>query len=308
MEKHILELKNVFVTAETKSGSSTIIQDICFTADKGDRLAIVGESGCGKTMTAMAIFGLLPGNCHAAGKIYLNGKNLLELKPKEMNAFRGKAFAFIPQNGSEFLNPVLKIKYQMFETFKANGINKKRDMLAKATDLLYQVGFENPETILNKYSFQLSGGMAQRVILAIGLSSSPQFVIADEPTRGVDEKNALLFLNRLDESFQNSAVILITHSIDIAERCNKIAVMYAGMIMEYGDAKEILQQPVHPYTQSLIHALPENGFEIYQNPDGIQSETGCPFYAQCPKAKTICAEQIPQLHQIGTVWRRCFFV
>lgn len=86
--------------------------------------------------------------------------------------------------------------------------------------------------------------------------------------------------------------ILITHSIDIAERCNKIAVMYAGMIMEYGDAKEILQQPVHPYTQSLIHALPENGFEIYQNPDGIQSETGCPFYAQCPKAKTICAEQI----------------
>ena len=251
---------------------------------------------------------MLPGNCHAAGKIYLNGKNLLELKPKEMNAFRGKEFAFIPQNGSEFLNPVLKIKYQMFETFKANGINKKRDMLAKAIDLLYQVGFENPETILNKYSFQLSGGMAQRVILAIGLSSSPQLVIADEPTRGVDEKNALLFLDRLDESFQNSAVILITHSIDIAGRCNKIAVMYAGMIMEYGDAKEILRQAVHPYTQSLIHALPENGFEIYQNPDGIQSETGCPFYAQCPIAKNICAEQIPQLHQVDTVWRRCFFV
>ena len=308
MEKHILELKNVFVTAETKSGSSTIIQDIGFTADKGDRLAIVGESGCGKTMTAMAIFGLLPGNCHAAGKIYLNGKNLLELKPKEMNALRGKEFAFIPQNGSEFLNPVLKIKYQMFETFKANGINKKRDMLAKAIDLLYQVGFENPETILNKYSFQLSGGMAQRVILAIGLSSSPQLVIADEPTRGVDEKNALLFLDSLDESFQNSAVILITHSIDIAGRCNKIVVMYAGMIMEYGDAKEILRQAVHPYTQSLIHALPENGFEIYQNPDGIQSETGCPFYAQCPMAKNICAEQIPQLHQVDTVWRRCFFV
>ena len=308
MEKHILELKNVFVTAETKSGSSAIIQDIGFTADKGDRLAIVGESGCGKTMTAMAIFGLLPGNCHAAGKIYLNGKNLLELKPKEMNAFRGKEFAFIPQNGSEFLNPVLKIKYQMFETLKANGIKKKRDMLAKAIDLLYQVGFENPKTILNKYSFQLSGGMAQRVILAIGLSSSPQLVIADEPTRGVDEKNALLFLDRLDESFQNSAVILITHSIDIAGRCNKIAVMYAGMIMEYGDAKEILQQAVHPYTRSLIHALPENGFEIYQNPDGIQSETGCPFYAQCSIAKNICAEQIPQLHQVDTVWRRCFFV
>ena len=99
------------------------------------------------------------------------------------------------------------------------------------------------------------------------------------------KKNALLFLNRLDESFQNSAVILITHSIDIAERCNKIAVMYAGMIMEYGDAKEILQQPVHPYTQSLIHALPENGFEIYQNPDGIQSETGCPFYVNAQKRK-----------------------
>ena len=308
MEKHVLELKDVSVTAKTKSGMSTIIHDICFTADKGDRLAIVGESGCGKTMTAMAIFGLLPGNCHATGKIYLNGKNLLELKPKEMNAFRGKEFAFIPQNGSEFLNPVLKIKYQMFETLKANGIKKKRDMFAKATNLLYQDGLENPETILNKYSFQLSGGMAQRVILAIGLSSSPQLVIADEPTRGVDEKNALLFLDRLDDSFQNSAVILITHSIDIAERCNKIAVMYAGMIMEYGDAKVILQQAAHPYTQSLINALPENGFNIYQNPAGVSSETGCPFYAQCPKAKNICTEQIPKLHQVDTVWRRCFFV
>lgn len=308
MEKNVLELKNVFVTAETKSGSSTMIQDICFTVDKGERLAIVGESGCGKTMTAMAIFGLLPGNCHATGKIYLNGKNLLELRPKEMNALRGQDFAFIPQNGSEFLNPVLKIKYQMFETLRANGMKKKRDMLAKATDLLYQVGFEHPETILNKYSFQLSGGMAQRVILAIGLSSSPQLVIADEPTRGVDEKNALLFLDRLDESFQNSAVILITHSIDIAGRCNKIAVMYAGMIMEYGDAKEILQQAIHPYTQSLINALPENGFEVYQNLNDIQPATGCPFYAQCPKAETICAEQIPQLHQVDTVWRRCFFV
>ena len=102
MEKHILELKNVFVTVETKSGSSTIIQDICFTADKGDRLAIVGESGCGKTMTAMAIFGLLPGNCHAAGKIYLNGKNLLELKPKEMNAFRGKRSHLSPKTVQNF--------------------------------------------------------------------------------------------------------------------------------------------------------------------------------------------------------------
>ena len=158
-------------------------------------------------------------------------------------------------------------------------------MLEKATDLLYQVGFENPETILNKYSFQLSGGMSQRVILAIGLSSSPQLVIADEPTRGVDEKNALLFLNRLDESFQNSAVILITHSIDIAERCNKIAVMYAGMIMEYGDAKEILQQPVHPYTQSLIHALPENGFEIYQNPEWNTVRNRMPFLCSMPKSE-----------------------
>ena len=157
MEKHILELKNVFVTAETKRGSSTIIQDIGFMADKGDRLAIVGESGCGKSTLLKLMMRFWDvnngsGNCHAAGKIYLNGKNLLELKPKEMNALRGKEFAFIPQNGSEFLNPVLKIKYQMFETFKANGINKKRDMLAKAIDLLYQVGFENPETILNIYS------------------------------------------------------------------------------------------------------------------------------------------------------------
>lgn len=307
MEKHVLELKNMSVTAETKNGTSKIIQDICFTADKGDRLAIVGESGCGKTMTAMAIFGLLPANCHATGKIFLNGINLLELKPKEMNALRGKDFAFIPQNGSEFLNPVLKIKYQMFETLRANGMKKKQDMLAKATDLLYQVGFEHPETILNKYSFQLSGGMAQRVILAIGLSSSPRLVIADEPTRGVDEKNALLFLDRLDQSFKDSAVIIITHSIDIAERCNKIAVMYAGMIMEYGDAKKILQQTVHPYTQSLINALPENGFEVCKNQNDVQSETGCPFYTQCPKARTICAEKIPQLHQVDTVWRRCFF-
>lgn len=143
--RNYLELKNVFVTAETKSGSSTIIQDICFTADKGDRLAIVGESGCGKTMTAMAIFGLLPGNCHAAGKIYLNGKNLLELKPKEMNAFRGKAFAFIPQNGSEFLNPVLKIKYKCLKHPKRRNKQKAGHCLQKQLIYYIKLILRNPK-------------------------------------------------------------------------------------------------------------------------------------------------------------------
>lgn len=311
MKENLLEVRKLSIVANTKKGKFFIVKNVSFEVNKGERLGIIGESGCGKTMTAMSIFGLLPDNCSAEGSILLNKTNLLNLKEKELNKMRGKELVLIPQNGSEFLNPVFKVKFQMYETLRLNGFKKAKEieLRIRAINLLKTVGFENPKDILEKYPFQLSGGMAQRVILAIGLASTPQIVVSDEPTRGVDEKNARLFLIQLEQVFKESAVIIITHSMSVVKRCNKILVLYAGMVMEYGPAKEILENPCHPYTKSLIAALPSNGFSILENTEKNSNQTqGCPFYGRCYKAQSKCFEKVPPLTKVENVYRRCYCV
>lgn len=308
MENRVIELKGVSISARTKRSISYIIQDMNFTVNAGEMMAIVGESGCGKTMTAMSILGLLPSNCNANGEILLENKNLLALRKREIHYLRGRDVVLIPQNGSEFLNPVLKVRYQIFETLRSNGMRSKKEMEKKAVQLLREVGFADPKAVLDQYPFQLSGGMAQRVILAIGLSSSPKLVIADEPTRGVDNNNTKLFLDQLNRVFTKSAVIIITHSIDLALQCDKLLVMYAGRVMEYGNSDMILSHTTHPYTKNLISALPSNGFQVNaEERCDSQEEKGCPFYSMCPKAAQKCAEEIPPLVMTSTGQRRCYF-
>ena len=208
-----------------------------------------------------------------------------------MNQRRGDSLVLIPQSGADFLNPVLKVRYQIAETLKKAGIQEKQALKKESAALLQRVGFQDPEEVLNKYPFQLSGGMAQRVILAIGLAFSPKLVIADEPTRGIDEETSKLYLAQLTDIFSTSAVIMITHNISIARNCQKLLAMYAGEWMEYGDTQTILKAPVHPYTQSLIRALPDNGFVLsasFLQDDRSHLRHGCPFYGRCPSALDIC--------------------
>ena len=309
--KKILSVTGLSINSQLKHGSHCIVNDLSFDLEKGETLAIVGESGCGKTMTALSIFGLLPENCTASGIISFENANLLSASEKDLNKMRGVDFVLIPQSGADFLNPGLKIRTQIYETLKKTGLRSKQLLEKTACDLLSRVSFQNPDSILNKYPFQLSGGMAQRVVLAMGLAFSPKLVVADEPTRGIDSKTSIAYLKELTSVFQDSGIIIITHDISVAEYCKNIFVMYAGECMEYGDCTQILGSPSHPYTKSLISALPINGFALdFPNVSLSQTDpqNGCAFCSQCPHSNKNCTLNKPPVHIVNQTKVRCHYV
>jgi ABC-type dipeptide/oligopeptide/nickel transport system ATPase component len=210
-------------------------------------------------MTALSLLGLLPGNCRATGTARLDGTDLLALGEGELKKRRGRELALIPQSGGAFLNPVFTVRSHLYETLRKAGIKGAGELRRESLSLLRRAGFQEPEDALGKYPFQLSGGMAQRVVLAIGLAFSPKLVIADEPTRGIDEETAGLFLAELERAFPRSAVIIITHNIGLAKTCSRLLVIHDGRMIEYGDSEAVFRASRHPYTKSLIDGLPENG-------------------------------------------------
>ena len=307
--KTAIEFEQLSIVADLTGGKRYIVHDLSFCIHEKERLAIVGESGSGKTMTAMALFGLLPENCHAAGKILYQSRNVLTMREREIERMRGKEFVLMPQSGADFLNPSLKVRYQVYETLRKCGI-EKRNLAEKASELLGRVGFSDPASVLNKYPFQLSGGMAQRVVLAIGLASDSKVVVCDEPTRGVDDETSILFLDALYASFSESAILVITHNIAVASRCDYMLVMLGGELMEYGPVPAVLNSPSHPYTKSLIGALPENHFAIneeqreYHGAEIAGEE--CVFAKRCPVAAERCFKEKPALIEHNSVLRRCY--
>ncbi|MBC3887878.1 ATP-binding cassette domain-containing protein [Acetobacterium paludosum] len=295
--KKILSITGLTIDSQLMHGSHRIVNDLSFELEQGETLAIVGESGCGKTMTALSIFGLLPENCTASGTVTFDDCNLLSLREKELSRMRGIDFVLIPQSGADFLNPGLKVRTQIYETLKRTGIKDKRILEKTACDLLNSVSFQNPDSIMNKYPFQLSGGMAQRVVLAMGLTFSPKLVISDEPTRGIDSNTSMAYLKELTSVFSDSGIVIITHDISVADYCKNIFIMYAGECMEYGDCTRILNNPSHPYTKSLIAALPINGFSLNSRKASIPQDflnTGCTFYPHCPQSTKKCQTDKPE--------------
>ena len=292
-------VKNLQIYAQ-----NPIVKGIDFTVERGQRLAIVGESGCGKTMTAMAIFGLLPEGCRAKGEILLEGQDLLKAK----QIARGKELVLIPQSGIEFLDPVFRIRHQMYETLKIEGVpRKEREQTAIA--LLSQAGLVEAQEVLDKYPFEISGGMAQKVILALGMAAHPKLVIADEPTRGVDSEGVQLFVHRLKTAFADAALVIITHNMEVAKQCDNLLVMFDGQVMEYGPTAQVLKTTRHPYTKSLLHNLPTcpdflNLKAAYHN-CRQPSANGCPYEARCLHAKPECLTRRPPLKLTDGVYRRC---
>lgn len=251
-----LAVEQLHVTAAMRGGAKTaIVRGLSFSVERGEKLAIVGRSGCGKTMTAMAILGLLPDNCAAAGRICFEGQELLALGERQRRALRGVKQVLIPQSGADFLNPSLRVRTQMREALLRAGTPRKQ-MEETMTALLARMGFEDPRRVLESYPFQLSGGMAQRVVMAMASAGNPSLVIADEPTRGVDRENTAQFLQNLDALFGGAAVLLITHDISVAARCDRILVMNEGKMVECGESGQILHRPKEIYTHELICDLP----------------------------------------------------
>lgn len=298
----ILEVKNLNLGFDLSDGFKQAIYDVSFDLEKGETLAIVGESGCGKTISTMSIIRLLPETARIkGGEILYNGENLLNFSPKQMQKIRGKKIALIPQDPMTSLNPLYTIGNQLLEIIELHQNVKGKESFDIAVEALERVKIPDAKEKMNAYPHEFSGGMKQRVIIAMALACNAEIIIADEPTTALDvtvQAQIMEILREIKEQFQLS-VILITHDLGIvAQNADKIAVMYAGRVVEYARTKDLFQNPLHPYTQALLNVILDINTKHVQTIDGqppsITDEIkGCAFHPRCSKCMQICAEKEP---------------
>ncbi|MCF7669064.1 MAG: ABC transporter ATP-binding protein [Verrucomicrobia bacterium] len=312
----LLEIENLRIELET--GRSTIADDISLSLDEGETLCLVGESGCGKTVTALSIARLLPSPpfVYAGGRINLDGHDVLTLPKNRLRKIRGGVVSYIFQEPGSSLNPVFRIGNQIKETLKQH---RRKDASNKEViRLLKQVGIPAPESRTGDYPHQLSGGMQQRVMIAMALAARPKLLIADEPTTALDvtiQAQIMELLQALKER-EGMSILLITHNLGlVGEISDRVAVMYAGQIVESASFHDILTCPAHPYTQALIRSVPRLGASekrlatIPGNvPDREQRPSGCSFHPRCRSAQTVCSQKPPELTSIDQNSQvRCHF-
>ncbi len=312
MTEPILSIKNLQTQFHTTDGVVRAVDGISFDLDPGTTLGIVGESGCGKSVTHMSFLGLIPqppGKI-AGGEAMFKGRNLIGMAKSELRKIRGNEIAVIFQDPMTSLNPFLKISRQMTEGLEIHKGFSHKDALAKAVALLDSVGIPSPDKRINDYPHQFSGGMRQRVMIAMALSCSPSILIADEPTTALDvtiQAQILDLLKKL-QSETGAAIMLITHDLGVvAGMTEKIIVMYAGKIVEKADTSSLFSRPLHPYTFALLKSLPRldarEKEKLYSiaglPPDLIHNPKGCKFNPRCAFATGKCFEEEPELVEVG---------
>ena len=316
-EEILLEVKGLKTYFKDSRGLVPAVDGVDFILHKGETLGIVGESGCGKSMTAMSILHLLPPKGEIVdGSIQFKGQDITHLPPKEMARLRGKEIAMIFQEPMTSLNPVYTVGWQISEMILRHEPMTKKQAKEKAIEMLRLVNIPAPEKRVDEYPHELSGGMRQRVMIAMALSCNPELLIADEPTTALDvtiQAQILDLMRNLKKSL-NTSIIMITHDLGVvAEMSDYVLVMYAGMVMEYSDVATLFQQPLHPYTQGLMKALPrldDPQDKLYVIKGAVPSlyhlPAGCRFWPRCPYATERCKQEMPGLYQIGERKVRCF--
>ena len=303
---HLLEVQDLEVKFALRFGDLTAINGVSFALDKGERLGIVGESGAGKSVTGFAIINLLskPGYI-SAGQVIFEGQELNRLPEEDMRKIRGNRISMIFQDPMMTLNPVLTIRTQMVETVLAHENVSKAEAVDIALDKLKKVHIPSPEKRIHQYPHECSGGMRQRIVVAIALLTNPAMIIADEPTTALDvtiQAEIMDLLQELCES-EKMGLILITHDLAVVSQVTeRIAVMYAGKIVEIGSTQAVINDPEHPYTQGLIKALPgslQPGSRLNQIPGMMPTLTdippGCAFHPRCDISDTVCRMEVPTL-------------
>ena len=305
----IKQLRTYFVSAK---GTRVVkaVDGVSFTLDAGETLGIVGESGSGKTVTSLSILRLLPPAARiVGGEIWFAGENLLTKSEREMQRVRGSQMTMILQDPLMSLNPLFTIGEQIAEPLRIHRGMRGHLLADRIKDLLRNVRIPSPEIRMREYPHQMSGGMRQRIVGAISISCEPRLLIADEPTTSLDVTIQAQYLNLLKDIQNRSglAMIFITHNIGIVARmCDKVAVMYAGRLVERAPVRTIFNQPAHPYTEALLNAMPkltdktERLWSIEgQPPDLANLPPGCPFSPRCPKAEDRCHREVPPEYQVG---------
>ena len=308
---HLLEVKNLRVSYYSYAGEVQSVRGVDFTVDTGESVAVVGESGCGKSVTAKTIMGLIqtpPGEIKKGSQILFEGKDLLKMSEKEWQNYRGSDCAIVFQDALAALNPTLTIGRQIAEKIMIHTDMNKEDAWKEAERLLTLVGIPNPAKRLKQYPHEFSGGMRQRAMIAIALACQPKLLIADEPTTALDvtiQADIIDLLKDLQKQFQ-MAVILITHDLGIvADIAKKIVVMYAGKVVETGSNYDIFYHPKHPYTQALLRAVPRLDIEADQElesiegtpPNMIEPPVGCAFSTRCKHCMKICQKAEPPVYE-----------
>jgi oligopeptide/dipeptide ABC transporter ATP-binding protein len=308
----LLSVQDLAVRFATRDGVRYAVNGVSFDLEQGETLGLVGESGCGKTVTSLAVMRLLPkGSARVArGRVLFEGRNLLELRDAEMRDVRGKEIAMIFQNPTTSLNPVIPVGKQLTETIHAHRRVGRAEARARAQELLAMVGIADPERSLGEYPHRFSGGMRQRIAIAIALALTPKLLIADEPTTALDVTIQAQILDILRELAERSdlGMLLITHDLGVvASMTQRIAVMYAGLVVEAASTSEIFRRPLHPYTVGLLRSIPtvdERGSALVSIPGAppeLRSEpVGCPFAPRCAWRLTECWTVNPQLGSVDS--------
>ena len=307
----VLEVNDLHTYFFNRRGITKAVDGVSFSLKEGETLGIVGESGCGKTMTALSLLGLVPKPAAriVSGEIILDGEDLVKKTTKEMRDIRGKKISMILQDPQTSLNPVFSIGNQVMEALGVSNKLSRKEMVGRAVDALRNVRVAAPERRMSDYPHQMSGGMKQRVIGAIAISSTPKVIIADEPTTALDVTIQLQYLQLLREIQEETglAIIFITHDFGIVARmCDRVAVMYAGRIIESGDVRTLFNSPTHPYTQALMASVPqmdrtERLFAIDGQPPALFAlPEGCRFAARCSHVKDHCTQEYPPTGQPET--------
>ncbi len=309
--ERLLEVKNLKTEFKTNVGQVHAVRGVSFYLDKGEALGIVGESGCGKSVTMMSIMRLLADNGKIAdGEIYFDGKDLSKAKDSDMDSIRGNDIGMIFQDPMTSLNPVFTIGDQLIEPLIKHRGMKKDEAKKHAVEMLKLVGIPSPEKRMKQYPHEFSGGMRQRAMIAMSLICEPKLIIADEPTTALDVTIQAQILDLMKDlkNKLNTSIILITHDLGVvADLCSRINVMYGGIVVETGTTEDIFYRPKHPYTWGLLRSVPnpkENTKEKLkpiegQPPDLLKPPVGCPFAARCDYAMKICIEKQPPQFKVG---------
>ncbi|WP_188207692.1 ABC transporter ATP-binding protein [Alkalibacillus aidingensis] len=310
MTERLLDVNNLVTSFRTAEGELTAVRGVSFEVDQGETLCIVGESGCGKSITSLSLMQLLPNNGQIVdGSIKLEGQELIGLSDDDMRKIRGNEISMIFQEPMTALNPVFPIGFQIREPLKIHENLSKKEAHLKGIELLKQVGIPSPEKRMSQYPHELSGGMRQRVMIAIALACNPKLLIADEPTTALDvtiQSQILDLIDELKEHYQ-MGVVMITHDMGVvAEVADRVMVMYAGEKIEEGDVETIFNQPQHPYTKGLLKSVPnvddkEHNLEPIPGslPSLKEQIDGCRFYSRCEFATDKCRTHSPETFKVS---------
>ena len=309
MKEHLLEIKDLSVCFHTMDADVHAVNGIDLAIDAGETLGLVGETGAGKTTTALAILNLIqspPGKIES-GQILFAGRNILEMTDDELLSIRGSAISMIFQDPMTALNPIFRVEDQIAEVIRIHEKKSKREAVEKAREMLELVGI--PAERGSDYPHQFSGGMKQRVVIAMALACSPKLLIADEPTTALDVTIQAQVLDMMTvlKTKMDSSMLLITHDLGVvAETCDKVAIMYAGEIVEYGSLEDIFEHTAHPYTEGLFGSLPSLENDVHRlkpiqglMPDPANLPDGCKFHPRCPYAVDQCRSGAPALREIS---------